>query len=261
MCCFSYAPNQTLNFCASWFAYCNKFLSLLPLRSGDSINTVTSGNYKMTMKYSTTQKVFCFEVFDLGHGLWLCAVFPLNSRVPASELVIGLCSLCVFPPAPKVSARWLHLITSQQCLFATEAVAGSEPTKQRATLGAARATKDDTCHASPSCARVTAFRNFLRVGEQEVMSHVRKASRDTIGRSHTFATFSHGDHEIIESCHFPLPTDGKHHPSLSCYMKAGSANMMVGSCACKQVEGLWFFFLLQLFRYNKCTLLYSIAEA
>lgn len=205
MCCFSYAPNQALNFCASWFAYCNKFLSLLPLRSGDSINTVTSGNYKMTMKYSTTQKVFCFEVFDLGHGLWLCAVFPLNSRVPASELVIGLCSLCVFPPAPKVSARWLHLITSQQCLFATEAVAGSEPTKQRATLGAARATKDDTCHASPSCARVTAFRNFLRVGEQEVMSHVRKASRDTIGRSHTFATFSHGDHEIIDPVisHFP----------------------------------------------------------
>lgn len=72
---------------------------------------------------------------------------------------------------------------------------------------------------------VRSFRNFLRVVEQEALLHVRKASRDTIGQSHTFATFSPGDHEIIESCHFPLPTDGKHHPSLSFHMTAASANI------------------------------------
>lgn len=112
-----------------------------------------------------------YLIWDTAHNcvqLFFPLNLPLNCRIPASELVIGQCSLCVLPPAPKVSARGLHLITSQQCLFATEAVAGSEPTKQRVTLDATRATKDNTCHASPWCACVTAFRNFLRIEEQEV---------------------------------------------------------------------------------------------
>lgn len=100
---------------------------------------VTSAKYKMTMRKKPHHYTESSQLSGIRSGTRLFTVCspPLSSishSIVVFQLVIGF--HCVSPPLPvalptlpKVSTGGLHIIASQQCLFAKEAAAGSVPTK------------------------------------------------------------------------------------------------------------------------------------
>lgn len=162
------------------------------------------------MTVLTTQGAECFEVLNLEHGLLQCAGFflflspaqPSTRFLSSSTLLDWVHCLfsCPHPtpnPSSKVFTGGLRLITSRQCLFATEAAAGSLPTKRCAVTRRGGGEERTTLrHASPRpggrCHRVSQL-----PARRGALSHVRTAHSDTFGPFPT--QFSPGDHEIIES--------------------------------------------------------------